>query len=93
MPHRHAALKSLRKDAKRTLRNRSVKSRLRTEQNKFDRMLERGDMQGAETQLVLLTKLFQRAAARNVIHANRAARKQAQFQRRLNQARAGAAAV
>ncbi|MHC4789188.1 MAG: 30S ribosomal protein S20 [Planctomycetota bacterium] len=87
MPHRPAALKSLRQDKKRNLRNKSVKSRLRTEQNKFAHMLERSDLEGAERQLELLTKLLQQAAAKNVIHANSAARKQAQLQKRMNQAR------
>ncbi len=90
MPQRPAALKSLRQDKKRTLRNKSVKSRLRTEQNKFARMLERGEVEAAEGQLKLLTKLFQQAAVKNVIHANRAARKQAQFQGQLNEAKAQA---
>jgi len=84
MPHRPAGLKSLRRDAKRNLRNKVVKSRLRTEQNKFARMLERGDLAAAEGQLSLLTKLFHRAAARRIIAANRAARKQAQFQTHLD---------
>lgn len=84
MPNRPAALKSLHRDAKRTVRNKMVKSRLRTEQNKFDRMVERGDVDGAEKQFSLLTRLYQRAASRHVVHANLAARKQAQFQRTLN---------
>lgn len=91
MPHRPAAIKSLKQDRKRRLRNKSVKSRLRTEQNKFDRMLERGDVEAAGAQLSLLTKLLQQAAAKNVIHANRAARTQAQFQDRFNEVSARAA--
>ncbi len=86
MPNRPAALKSLRRDEKRSVRNKMVKSRLRTEQNKFDRMVERGDLEGAEKQFSVLTKLYQRAAARRVLHPNLAARKQAQFQRTLSRA-------
>ncbi|MHC4479756.1 MAG: 30S ribosomal protein S20 [Planctomycetota bacterium] len=87
MPHRQSAKKRLRQTGKRTLRNKQVKSRLRTEQNKFDHMLERGDLQEAERQISLLTKLYHQAANRKVVEKNRAARKQAQFQRRLNEAR------
>jgi len=90
MPNRAAALKSLRRDEKRRLRNKTVKSRLRTEETKFDRMIERGDLAGAENQLNLLTKLFQRAASRDIVKENRAARKQAQFQRRVNELKASA---
>jgi small subunit ribosomal protein S20 len=91
MPHRNSALKTLRQDAKRALRNKSVKSRLRTEQNKLDRMLERGEAEPAAEQLSLLVKLFHRAAAKGVIHANTAARRQSQYERRLNEIRASAA--
>ncbi len=90
MAHRAAALKSLRSDEKRRLRNKTVKSRLRTEETKFGRMVQRGDVAGAEGQLNLLTKLFQRAAARKIVKDNRAARKQAQFQRRVNELKAAA---
>ncbi len=88
MPNRPAAVKSLRRDEKRAARNKMVKSRLRTEQNKFDRMVERGDVAGAEKQFSLLTGLYQRAGDRHVVHANLAARKQAQFQRTLNELKA-----
>jgi len=88
MPNRPAALKTLRRDAKRTLRNKATKSRLRTEQNKFNRMIERGDVAEAEQQLRLLTKLYQRAASKNILHPNRAARKQSQFQRALSELKA-----
>ena len=84
MPHRSAALKSLRQDETRRVRNKSVKSRLRTEENKLNRMLERGDAEAAAQQSRLFTKLLQKAAAANVMHPNRAARKQAQIDRRLH---------
>jgi small subunit ribosomal protein S20 len=86
MPHRPAALKSLRQDGKRRLRNKMIRSRLRTERNKFDRLVARGEVEQAEQQLALLTKLLHKAASRNVIHSNKAARLQAQCQRHLNQA-------
>lgn len=90
MPHRAAARKTLRQDARRRLRNKMVKSRLRTEQNKMDRMLDRGEAESAAAQFSVLVKLFQQAAAKGVIHANRAARKQSQYERRLNEMKAAA---
>ncbi len=88
MAHRPAALKSLRQDAKRRLRNKVVKSRLRTERNKFDRMIQRGELEQAREQLALLTRLLHKAGSRNVIHPNKAGRLQAQCQRILNEAEA-----
>jgi len=87
MAYRRAALKSIRSDRKRRLRNRMVKSRLRTEQNKFERLLGRGQIPEAEAQLSVLTKLLQRAGDRRIVPANRAAHRQALCQRRLNRAR------
>ena len=84
MANRPAARKSIRQDETRRLRNKTVKSRLRTEENKLARMIERGDKEGASKQGRLLTKLFQRAAAAKVIHVNRVARKQAQIEKRLH---------
>ena len=92
MPHTQSAKKALRQNRTRNLRNRAIKSRLRTEQNKFDRMVERGDFEAAAQQLQLLTKLYHRAAEKHILHANKAARKQAQFQKHLNDAMAGASA-
>ena len=89
MPQRPSAFKALRQNKKKQKRNKAVKSRLRTEQNKFDRMIERGDVEEASQQLDLLTKLFQRAASKNVIHKNKAARLQSQQQKRLNDLKAG----
>jgi small subunit ribosomal protein S20 len=88
MPHRPSALKSLRQNVKRRLHNKTIKSRLRTEQNKLDRMLERAEAEPAAEQLSLLVKLLQQAAAKGVIHANSAARKQSQYERRLNEVKA-----
>ncbi len=85
MPNRPSALKRLKQDKKRRRRNRVVKSRLRTEENKFRRLIERGDADEAERQLAVLTRLLHRAASKNVIHANKSARKQAQYQRRLSE--------
>ncbi|MCD6416303.1 MAG: 30S ribosomal protein S20 [Planctomycetes bacterium] len=87
MPNRPSAMKRLRQDKKKRERNKAIKSRLRTEQNRFDRMMERGDLQEAEQQASLLTKLLQRAAHKNILHVNKAARKQAQFQSQLNELR------
>ena len=90
MPHRPSALKSLRQDEKRTLRNKRVKSRLHTEQAKFARALQRGELEQARTQLNVLTRLLQRAADRKIVHPNRAARVQAHCQQRLHHAQSPA---
>ena len=60
MPHRPAAVKSLRQDKKRALRNKAVRSRLRTEHNRFARMLARGDVEAAAKSFEQALKLLER---------------------------------
>ena len=91
MANRPTAIKSIRQNARRRLRNKAAKSRLRTETNKLDRMLQRGEVSDAEDQFAVLTRLLQRAAARHIVHPNMAARKQAQYQKRVNELKAASA--
>ena len=84
MPHRPSARKTLKQDAQRRLRNRAVKSRLKTETRKFERAVERGDAAQASGQLSLVTKLLQKAAAKGVLRDNTAARTQQRLQKHLN---------
>ena len=84
MPHSASAKKALRQSKTRRLLNKSVKSRLTTETRKFERAVDRGNLQEAQGQLNLLTKLLQQAASNEVIHANTAARRQARLQHQLS---------
>lgn len=84
MPQRPSAKKSLKQNAKRRNRNKSIKSRLTTETNKFERAIEREDAEEAQEQLDLVTKLLHQAASKNVIHENKAARRQSRLQKALD---------
>lgn len=84
MPQRPAAKKSVKQNKKREKRNSSVKSRLTTETRKFERAVEREDQEEAQEQLNLVTKLLHQAAAKGVIHKNKAARRQSQLQKSLD---------
>ncbi len=84
MPHTESAKKRVRQNVERHLRNKVVKSRLRTETRKFERAVERGDLDATRAQLNVLTKLLHRACAKGVIHANAAARRQSRLQTNFN---------
>ncbi len=85
MAHRESAKKSLRQNEKHRLRNKAVKSRLTTETRRFERALERADVEQASAQLDLLTKLLHKASAKGVMHSNTAARRQSRLQKHLNE--------
>jgi len=67
VPKTKSAKKRVRQAEKRRLRNKAVKSRLKTEAKKLR-----------------VTKLLHRAAAKGVIHKNKAARVQSKLQKHLN---------
>ena len=73
----------MRQNEKRRLRNKAVKSRLKTETRKFERAIERGDAAQASGQLTTVTKLLHKAAAKGVMHENTAARRQQSLHKHL----------
>jgi len=84
MPQSRSAKKALRSSLTRRDRNKSVKARLATETKKFERAVERGDAAAARTQLSVVTKLLQQAAAKNVMKANTVARRQSRLGKELD---------
>ena len=65
-------------------RNQSVRARLRTETRKFDAAIAAGDKAAAETQLRAVSRLFDKAATKGVIHKNNAANKKSGLAAKLN---------
>ncbi|HIW91573.1 MAG TPA: 30S ribosomal protein S20 [Candidatus Corynebacterium avicola] len=65
-------------------RNQSVRARLRTETRKFNAAIEAGDKAAAETQLRVVSRLFDKAATKGVIHKNNAANKKSGLAAQLN---------
>lgn len=55
------------------LRNKSVKSALKTSVRRVRSAIEAGDKDAAQTQLVVANRDLDKAASRGVIHANQAA--------------------
>ena len=71
MPNVKSAEKRMRTSAKRAARNRQVRSRLRTA---IKKVRQADSTEVATAALREATSLLDRAAAKNVIHANKAAR-------------------
>jgi small subunit ribosomal protein S20 len=74
MPNTPSAKKRMRQDAVRRARNRSTKSALRTQMRKVREAITAKEVETSKTEFRALVKKLDRAAARNVIHPNRAAR-------------------
>jgi len=85
MPVEHRdAKKRARQSQRKALKNQATKTRLKTEGKKFQTAIAAGDKELAETLYKSTTKLFDRAAAKGVIHKNAASRKKSRLKLQLN---------
>lgn len=92
MPNIKSAEKRVRTTAKRSLRNASLRSALRTTLKKFDSALTQSNLEQAHIALGIATRALDKAATKGVIHRNTASRKKSRLTRRFNAANSTAAA-
>ena len=86
MPNIKSAKKRVKVTAKKNLRNRMVKSGIRTSLKKFEAAL--ADPATANVQLTAPTSAIDKAVAKGIIHKNAANRKKARLAKQLNKAAA-----
>jgi small subunit ribosomal protein S20 len=84
MPHTRSAKKSVRKTAKRRLRNRATKKALKTQVKEVLAAANTGSVEELRKQYNLAAKKLDKAAAKRVIHPNLAARKKSQLAKLAN---------
>jgi small subunit ribosomal protein S20 len=65
-------------------RNKSVRSYLKTKTKRFTDALDEGDTQSAREALEVASRELDKAAAKGVIHKNKAANKKARLAKRLS---------
>jgi small subunit ribosomal protein S20 len=93
MPNTQSAKKRLRQNEVRRARNRAEKSAVRTQMKKVREAVAAGRMEDAETQFRLAAKKLDRAASRNTIHRNSAARHKARLSHLIKMAKDNASAT
>ena len=82
MPNIKSAIKRVKVSEKKNLRNRMIKSSMKTSVKKFDTAIAEGN---ADAALLSATQgAVDRAASKGVIHKNAANRKKARMAKRLN---------
>lgn len=81
MPRSRTVLKRQRQTERERLRTKAVRSELRTLERRVETA---GDPATAQAELKALQTRLDQAAAKGVIHPNRAARKKARLARRIN---------
>jgi small subunit ribosomal protein S20 len=73
-----------RQNEARRARNKSVRSYLKTKTKRFTDALDAGDAQAAREALEVASRELDKAAAKGVVHKNKAANKKARLAKRLN---------
>ena len=86
MPNTANVKKRVAKIEKKTLRNKSRKSEIKTFEKKFKADVENNDLDTAEKSLSKVTSLYDKAAKHNTIHKKRAQRKKSRLTRSFNKA-------
>lgn len=84
MPNIKSAEKRVRITEKRSLRNISLKSALRTTVKKFELAVSQSDIEQARIALGIATRALDKAATKGIIHRNTASRKKSRMTRRFN---------
>jgi small subunit ribosomal protein S20 len=84
MPTSLSAKKRVRQNEKRRLRNRTVKSAVKTQIRKAETALESGDAEVARTEVAAATRAIDKAVAKGVLHKNTAARRKSRLASKLH---------
>lgn len=85
MANTKSAIKRIRTSEKRRLRNRAIRSSVRTAIKKFERALGQVEREESEALLRYALRKLDKAVTKGVLHRNTAARKKSRLQRRFNQ--------
>ncbi len=81
-----SAIKRIGTTKKETLRNKSVRTGIKTSVRKFEEALDKGNVDEARDLLRAVDKKLKKAASKNVIHKNAAARRMSRLTKKLNRA-------
>jgi len=84
MPQRRAAKKDLRKNARRREHNLQIAQTIRVAVKKFKKAIENKDLQASKEALKTIYRVFDKAAAKKMIHPNKAARRKSHLSKLLS---------
>ncbi len=85
LPNIKSAKKRVRVTRKKTLRNKRVKTLVKTAIKKFEEAVNKHDVEKAREELRNATKTIDKAATKGVIHKNNAARKKSRLTAKFNE--------
>ncbi|MEK6247687.1 MAG: 30S ribosomal protein S20 [Planctomycetales bacterium] len=89
MPNSKSAEKRLRQNEKRRQSNKTIRTTLRTQIRKVHEAIDAKDTEATELAFRAATKRLDRAAAKNIIHRNAAARLKSRLSSKIKAAKVG----
>ncbi len=92
MPATKSVQKQVRVAERRRLRNKSIRSRCKTDITKAERLIFSGELELAQKAVIVAIGSLDKAAEKGVIHPNNAARRKSRLMKKLNEAQASAPA-
>ena len=84
MPNIESSKKQLRTDAKRTVRNKSVRTECKTNITKAEKLIIAGDADKAKAAVLAAESTLDKAVIKGVLHPNNAARRKSRLAAKLN---------
>ena len=93
MPSKKSAEKQVRVAEKRRLRNKSVRSQVKTNITKAERLIFSGELEAAREVVVTAISSLDKAAEKGVLKRNNVARRKSRLMKKLNEALALSPAV
>jgi small subunit ribosomal protein S20 len=87
LPNIASSIRQVRTDARRTLRNKNIRTRCKTDIRKAEKLIETGKIDEAEKAVTAAVSKLDKAAVKGVLHKNNAARRKSRLLSKLNQAK------
>lgn len=92
MPNIASSKRQLRTDARRTLRNKNIRTRVKTEITKAEKLIAAGKLDEAQKAVAVANSQLDKAAVKGVLHSNNTARRKSRLVAKLNKAKAAESA-
>ena len=86
MPVTKSAKKQVRVTERKRLRNRSIRSQVKTNITKAEKLIFSGELEAARKAVATAITSLDKAAKKKIIHPNNAARRKSRLMKKLNQA-------
>ena len=88
MANIESSKRQIRTDARRTLQNKNIRTRVKTEIDKAEQLIAVGKLEEAQKAVTAAVSQLDKAAMKGVLHSNNTSRRKARLVTKLNKAKA-----